>query len=241
MLRLEALSCGYGPMRVVHELDLVVAAGSIFALIGANGAGKTSTLMAVAGHVAVQAGRVMFDGGDITVASPMDRVQAGIAVVPEGRRLFPDLTVEENLVVGGYARPARRTPANRDQVFALFPRLGERRSQRAGSLSGGEQQMLAIGRALMAEPRLLLIDEVSLGLMPKVVDLCFSVIERLRGEGMTVVLVEQSTARALAVADEVCVLESGRAVYRGSAAAARDEPALIEAYLGLRTGEESGD
>ena len=233
MLRLEGFACGYGPITAVHDLDLEVPAGTVFALIGANGAGKTSTLMSVAGHVAMQAGRMLFDGNDIGGASPMERVAAGIALAPEGRRLFGDLTVEENLTVGGYARPKAEMPQNRDTVFDLFPRLAERRGQRAGSMSGGEQQMLAIGRALMAAPRLLLIDEVSLGLMPKIVDLCYAAIDRLRAEGMTVLLVEQSTQRALAIADNVCVLESGQAVYRGDAAEARDNPAMIDAYLGL--------
>jgi branched-chain amino acid transport system ATP-binding protein len=225
-------------MRAVHDLSLDVPAGSVFALIGANGAGKTSTIMAIAGHVAVQGGRITFDGEDLTVQPATARIKAGLALVPEGRRLFGDLSVEENLVVGGYARPAAATPGNRDKVFDLFPRLAERRAQRAGQLSGGEQQMLAIGRALMAEPRMLLIDEVSLGLMPKVVDLCFDVIGRLRDDGMTVLLVEQSTQRALGIADNVCVLESGRAVYQGSGAGARGNPGLIDAYLGLDKQED---
>ncbi|MFQ5973617.1 MAG: ABC transporter ATP-binding protein, partial [Alphaproteobacteria bacterium] len=219
----------------VHELDLTVDEGSVFALIGANGAGKSSTIMAIAGHVDVQSGRIRFRDKDITREPAMARVRAGIAVVPEGRRLFPDLSVEENLIIGGYALPAARTPANRDLVFDLFPRLAERRMLPAGALSGGEQQMLAISRALMAEPRMLLIDEVSLGLMPKIVDQCFAVIERLREDGMTVLLVEQNTGRALAVAENFCVLESGRAVYRGTTEEARGNPALIDAYLGLST------
>ncbi len=234
MLRLEGLSCGYGPMRVVHGLDLTVARGTVFALIGANGAGKSSTLMSVAGHVSVQEGRILLDGADIAAKDPVARLRAGIAVAPEGRRLFADLSVVENLAVGGYARPKEKFAANRDMVFDLFPHLAERRALRAGALSGGEQQMLAIGRALMAEPRLLLIDEVSLGLMPSVADLCFQVIAGLRQQGMTILLVEQSTARALAIADTVCVLESGRAVFHGSGAEARANPTLIDAYLGLK-------
>jgi branched-chain amino acid transport system ATP-binding protein len=233
MLRLEGFACGYGPMRAVHELDFEVASGSIFALIGANGAGKTSTIMAIAGHVAVQGGRILLADRDITATPARERVSLGIGLVPEGRRLFPDLSVEENLIVGGYALPKARTPPNRDRVFELFPRLAERRGQRAGSLSGGEQQMLAIGRALMTDARLLLVDEMSLGLMPKAIDLCFQVLARLKERGMTILLVEQSTARALAVADSVCVLESGRPVFQGTGAEARDNPALIDAYLGL--------
>ena len=232
MLRLEGLSCGYGQMRALHELDLEVPEGRVTALVGANGAGKTSTIMAVAGHVAIQSGRVLVEGEDLARRPATARVAAGIAVVPEGRRLFPDLTIDENLIVGGYSLPAVRTPPNRERVFALFPRLAERRGQRAGSLSGGEQQMLAIGRALMAEPRLLMIDELSLGLMPKMVDLCYGALATLMTAGLTVLLVEQNTARVLAVADRICVLESGRAVWRGTAAEARADPRLIESFLG---------
>jgi branched-chain amino acid transport system ATP-binding protein len=233
MLRLEGMSCGYGPMVAVHELSLHVPEGAIFALLGANGAGKSSTIMSIAGHVAVTGGAITFAGEDITSLAPQHRVGRGIAIVPEGRRLFSDLSVEENLTVGGYSRPKAAEASNRDRVYELFPRLAERRRQTSGSLSGGEQQMLAIGRALMAEPTLLMIDEMSLGLMPKAVDLCFQVIERLRTDGITVLLVEQSTVRALAVADWVCVLESGRGVFQGTGAEARDDPALFDTYLGL--------
>jgi len=232
MLRLEGLSCGYGPMRVVHGLDLDLPGGEVMALVGANGAGKTSTLMAVAGHVAIHEGGVRIGGEDFTRRPATARVAAGCALVPEGRRLFAELSVDENLTVGGYALPRARDARNRVQVFELFPQLGPLRRRRAGLLSGGEQQMLAIGRALMAEPRLLLIDEVSLGLMPRNVDVCFDALGRLRADGMTILLVEQSTRRALALADRVCVLESGRVAYRGSGDEARASPGLVEAYLG---------
>ena len=172
MLGIEHLNCGYGSVRAVHDASFEVPTGSVFALLGPNGAGKTSTIMAIMGHVDIYAGRIAFDGVDITRRRAVDRVDLGIALVPEGRQLFSDLTVDENLTVGGYARPLARDAAKRDRVFGYFPRLYERRTQLAGSLSGGEQQMLAIGRALMAEPRLLLVDELSLGLMPKMVDLC---------------------------------------------------------------------
>jgi branched-chain amino acid transport system ATP-binding protein len=234
MLRLEDLSCGYGRFRAVDNLSLGVEKGSVFALVGANGAGKSSTLMAVAGHVEVQHGRVELEGRDITAVPVRDRVRAGIALVPEGRRLFPDLSVEENLIVGGYSRSRAESEKTKIKVYELFPRIAERRRQAAGSLSGGEQQMVAIGRALMAAPRLLMIDEVSLGLMPKMVDICYRAIARLKEEGMTVLLVEQSTQRALEISDRVCVLESGRAVWQGAAAEAREDPGLIEAYLGMR-------
>lgn len=233
MLRLEGMSCGYGPFEAVHDLSLDVATGDVHALIGANGAGKSSTIMAIAGHVHVSRGRIVFDNDDISGLPARDRVRRGIALAPEGRRLFPDLSVTENLTVGGYTRPAAATPGNRDKVFDLFPRLAERRGQQAGSLSGGEQQMLAIGRALMAEPRFLMIDELSLGLMPKIVDLCYDAVRRLKNAGMTILLVEQSTTRALDVADHVSVLESGRAVWQGSASDAREDPELVNAYLGM--------
>lgn len=234
MLRLEAMTCGYGPFRAVTELSLEVAEGSIFALIGANGAGKSSTLMAVAGHVDVQAGSIWLDGEDITHVPARARVRRGVAIAPEGRRLFPDLTVRENLTVGGYIHDRAAETRNADRVLTLFPRLAERINQLAGSMSGGEQQMLAVGRALMAEPRLLMVDEVSLGLMPAIVDVCYEAIAALKKDGMTILLVEQSTQRALDVADDVCVLESGRAVWRGTAEAARNDPGLIDAYLGLK-------
>ena len=157
-----------------------------------------------------------------------------IAIAPEGRRLFPDLTVRENLTVGGYIHDRAAETRNADRVLTLFPRLAERLNQLAGSMSGGEQQMLAVGRALMAEPRLLMVDEVSLGLMPSIVDVCYDAIAALKKDGMTILLVEQSTQRALDVADDVCVLESGQAVWRGTAEAARGDPALIDAYLGLK-------
>ncbi len=233
MLRLTELSAGYGAFTAVHGLNLTVAPASVFALLGANGAGKSSTIMAIAGHVAVQGGQVELDGQDITALPVARRVGRGIALAPEGRRLFGDLSVRDNLMIGGYARPRRDEAENRARVIELFPRLGERLDQRAGTLSGGEQQMLAIGRALMAQPRLLMIDEVSLGLMPAAVDICYAAIHRLKEAGLSVLLVEQNTARALEVADAVCVLESGRAVWQGSAEEARRDPAMIEAYMGL--------
>ena len=160
-------------------------------------------------------------------------MRRGIAISPEGRRVFKDLTVEENLRVGGVIHPASYFAQDRDRVLALFPRLGERLDSLAGNLSGGEQQMLAIGRALMTRPRLIMIDELSLGLMPKVIDLCYQALKTLRNEGMTVLLVEQNTERALAIADGVCVLESGDVAWQGSAADARNDPELAAAYLGM--------
>ncbi len=234
MLRLENLGCGYGLMRAVQGLDMEVARGGITALLGANGAGKSSTLLCIAGLVEVHEGRIFLGDRDMTHHSPMDRVKAGIALAPEGRRLFSRLTVRENLVVGGYSRSAKKTPAGIERVVAIFSRLGERLDQVAGSLSGGEQQMLSIGRALMAEPELLLIDELSLGLMPKAVDICYEAITGLNRQGLTIILVEQSTQRALEVADQVCVLESGRTVWKGTADQARSDAGLIDAFLGLK-------
>ena len=233
MLRLEDFRCGYGAVEVVHGVSLDVPRGSIFALLGPNGAGKTSTIMAIMGLVDTLGGRVIYEGTEITARRAIDRVKLGISLVPEGRQLFSDLSVDENLTVGGYAHPASREAAKRDRIFTLFPRLHERRAQLAGSLSGGEQQMLAIGRALMAEPRLLLVDELSLGLMPKMVDICLDALLQLKREGMTIVLVEQNTARALDVADRVCVLSSGAQVYAGTAAEAKEAGSMFAKFLGM--------
>jgi branched-chain amino acid transport system ATP-binding protein len=234
MLRLEGLSCGYGLFRAVSELDLEIPRGTITGLIGPNGAGKSSTLMCLAGHVDLQAGRIVFDEHDIGGLHATERVRRGIAIAPEGRRLFKDLTVEDNLRVGGMIHKANLFKPDRDYVLTLFPRLGDRLRSLAGNLSGGEQQMLSIGRALMARPKLVMIDELSLGLMPKMVDLCYDGLLRLKQDGMTILLVEQNTDRVLSVADRVCVLESGRTVWSGSATDARKDPELAAAYLGLR-------
>jgi branched-chain amino acid transport system ATP-binding protein len=189
--------------------------------------------MCVAGHVDLQAGRILFGEQDISQLPATQRVRAGIAISPEGRRLFKDLSVEDNLRVGGLIHPTSVYTKDRDRVLDLFPRLGERMTSLAGNLSGGEQQMLAIGRALMTRPKLIMIDELSLGLMPKIIDQCYAALKLLRNEGMTVLLVEQNTERALSVADDVCVLESGRTVWKGSALDARNDPSLTAAYLGL--------
>jgi branched-chain amino acid transport system ATP-binding protein len=233
MVQLDNLSCGYGMFQAVHGLSLELRAGTFNGLIGANGAGKSSTLMCIAGHVALQEGTLRFNGQDISRLGPRERVKLGIAISPEGRRLFKDLSVEDNLKVGGLIHPAAFYAQDRDKVLALFPRLGERLDSLAGNLSGGEQQMLAIGRALMTRPKLLMIDEISLGLMPKVIDLCYAALEQLRREGLTILVVEQNTDRLLRVADELCVLESGRTVWQGIAADARNDPTLTAAYMGM--------
>jgi branched-chain amino acid transport system ATP-binding protein len=233
MLTLESLSCGYGAVRAVHDLSFDLPAGTLLALLGPNGAGKTSTMMAIMGHVDIYSGRILYESADITRRRAVDRAELGIALVPEGRQLFPDLTVDENLTVGGYTHTRARDRVNRERVFQVFPRLAERTTQLASSLSGGEQQMLAIGRALMAEPRLLLVDELSLGLMPKMVDLCLKALLDLKRAGVTILLVEQNTARALDVADQVIVLSSGAVVFRGSAAQAKAEHSLFATFLGM--------
>jgi branched-chain amino acid transport system ATP-binding protein len=239
MLKLDHLSCGYGAVEAVRDVSLDVPAGSIFALLGPNGAGKTSTIMAIMGHLDIHAGRILLDDRDITRRRAVDRVDLGIAVVPEGRQLFSDLTVDENLTVGGYAHRYARDAAKRERVFSYFPRLAERRSQLSGSLSGGEQQMLAIGRALMAEPRLLLVDELSLGLMPKMVDLCLGALTQLKRDGITVVLVEQNTARALDIADNVCVMSSGVPIYQGTGAEAKAAGSMFATFLGVNEPAQS--
>jgi branched-chain amino acid transport system ATP-binding protein len=237
MLSLEAVTCAYGPATVVHDVDLQVAGGEVVALIGPNGAGKTSTIQCIAGHVRARSGRVRLGAEDITTLSPQQRVARGVAVSPEGRRLFADMTVRENLIVGGLSRPRSATRPNLERVLALFPRLLERLDALAGTLSGGEQQMTAIGRAMMAEPKLLMIDEVSLGLTPKNVDICYEAITRLKGRGVALLLVEQNLPRALQAADRVYVLESGRLQWSGSATEARSNRGLLERILG-QSGED---
>ena len=233
LLDIENFSCGYGEMTAVRDLSFAIEPGEILALLGPNGAGKTSTMLAIMGHVAIKSGAVRVAGTDISRTPALARAGLGLALVPEGRRLFSDLTVAENLTVGGYSRNRADETRNLARVLTLFPRLGERRSQLAASLSGGEQQMLAIGRALMSEPRLLLVDELSLGLMPKMVDLCLEALRKLNAEGLAILLVEQNTARALDVAHNVCVMASGRSVFYGTAETARRDVDLLHSYFGV--------
>ena len=236
MLEVARLTCGYGDVVAVDDLSFSVEAGEIFGLIGANGAGKTATIMALAGLLPVRAGAVRAAGRDVTAMPAHKRADRGIALVPEGRRVFAELTVGENLTVGGARLDATAMERNRARVFETFPRLAGRARQLAGSLSGGEQQMLAIGRAMMAEPSILLIDEMSLGLMPTAVDECYRVLARLREEGLAILLVEQGTERVLDAADRVGVLETGRLAWTGTRAEAAGNSAVVEAYLGMDRG-----
>ena len=234
LLAVEQLVAQHGLLQAVREVSFELEEGERLALVGANGAGKTTLLRAIAGAHAPAAGRIVFDGRDVTAVSPHRRVRAGIALVPEGRRLFTGLTVEENLLLAG--RSARKGPWNLESVYEAFPLISTRRKRRAGDLSGGEQQATAIGRALMTNPRLLLLDEVSLGLAPIAVAAVYSSLEGVISGGATVVLVEQDLGRALAVADRVICLLEGRIVLEGRAAELSREQ-VVQAYFGLhRTG-----
>ncbi len=232
MLNVSELTCGYGDLIAVDRISFNVQPGEIFGLIGANGAGKSATMLALAGIIPVISGRVDLNTQEITHLPTHKRAGHGIALVPEGRRIFPDLSVDENLTVGGTNLDKPALSRNRERVFNSFPRLAERRQQLAGSLSGGEQQMLAVGRAVMANPSVLLIDELSLGLMPIVIDECYRVLEELRTQNLAIVLVEQSTERVFQVADHVAVLETGRIVWTGSGLEASKDKKVVEAYLG---------
>jgi branched-chain amino acid transport system ATP-binding protein len=234
MLAIDDLHCAYGEIQALWGVGFEARASEIVALLGANGAGKTTTLRAVSGLIVPSRGRVRFEGEDITGMPPHEVLGRGISHVPEGRHLWPGMTVLENLEVGAYNRTARAGREERLQwVLSVFPRLAERRAQMAGTLSGGEQQMVAIGRALMGRPRLLLLDEPSLGLAPRIVSEVFEVLGRLRHERMTIVLVEQNAHEALVLADRGYVLENGRVVRAGRAQDLLGDTAVREAYLGI--------
>mgnify|MGYP005839796123 CR=1 FL=1 len=233
LLEVRGLRCGYGRIEAVKGVDLEVREGEIAALVGANGAGKTTLLRAISGMLPVRAGSLRFAGEPIEALRPHERVARGIVQVPEGRQLFAPLSVEDNLRLGAFRRARARTRANLERVFALFPQLAERRDTPAGALSGGQQQMCAIGRALMAEPRLLLLDEPSMGLAPTLVEQILEAVAKLRREGVTVLLVEQNAVAALSLADRGWVLETGRIAHAGTGRALLDDPAVKAAYLGL--------
>ncbi|HET6264917.1 MAG TPA: ABC transporter ATP-binding protein [Usitatibacter sp.] len=233
MLRLEQLQVAYGGIRAVKGVDIEVNQGELVCLIGANGAGKTTTLRAVTGLVRAAAGRVLYDGQDITGLKVPEIARRGLALVPEGRGVFAQLTIEENLAMGAYARNDRAgIAADVERAFTLFPRLKERRSQTAGTLSGGEQQMLAIARALMSRPRLLLLDEPSMGLAPLMVERIFEVVRTIAAEGVTLLLVEQNARLALETSHRGYVLEGGLVSFSGRAADLLGDPRVREAYLG---------
>lgn len=234
LLTVEGLSSGYGDLPVLHEVSLSVDAGEVLAVLGPNGAGKTTLLRTIAGEISTRAGSVTFGGVPLTGVSPDRIVPHGLALVPEGRKLFPRLTVEENLRLGAYHREARKVMEDSlAEMYEMFPRLVERREQIAGSLSGGEQQMCAIARGLMARPRLLMLDEPSLGLAPVIVDQVFELIGRLAAGGLTVLIVEQNVGEALALSTRGCVLENGRIVIEGTASDLLADDGLRSAYLGV--------
>lgn len=234
MLEVSDLEVRHGAIRAVRGITLNVAAGELVALLGANGAGKSSTLMCIAGALKAAGGRIRLAGEDVTSASPEETVRRGVATVPETRNVFPDLTVDENLTLGSYVRRRDRAgvAADRERVFALFPRLAERAAQSAGTLSGGEQQMLVIGRALMSRPKVLLLDEPSLGLAPVVVDQIFEMIAALKNSGLTILLVEQNVGKALSVADRAYVMRLGSIAASGTAAEIGAKTDLGALYLG---------
>lgn len=233
MLEIAGLEAGYGQTLVLRGIDMRVAAGEIVAVLGANGVGKTTLNRAISGLLRPSAGSIRFSNRDIGGEAADRIVAAGLIHVPEGRRIFPDMSVLENLELGSYRRGRTNRARNLERVFAIFPRLRERRPQAAGTLSGGEQQMLAIGRGMMAEPRLLILDEPSLGLSPLLVAELFRLIATLRDEGLTILLVEQNVVQSLELADRAYILENGRFVLTGSAREVSSDPGLRRAYLGL--------
>ncbi|MCJ2103183.1 ABC transporter ATP-binding protein [Methylobacterium sp. E-046] len=237
MLEVTGLSAGYGQVEVLHGLDFTVPKGQVVALIGSNGAGKTTTMRALSGMIRPRAGSIRLNGREIGGLDSHDVARFGLAHSPEGRRVFPTLSVEDNLTLGAFprltgSRPKGDVAADRTRAFELFPRLKERRTQLAGTLSGGEQQMLAMGRALMLRPEILLLDEPSMGLAPKLVEEVFRIIRLLKAEQVTMLLVEQFAMAALGVADHAYVLENGRIRFQGPAQQMRNDPAVRAAYLG---------
>jgi branched-chain amino acid transport system ATP-binding protein len=232
VLKLQNIHTYYGAIQALNDVSVEVNKGEIVTLIGANGAGKTTLLMTVCGSPRARSGSVTFQGEDITQSPTHTIMQKGIAISPEGRRVFPDLTVAENLMMGGFFLNREEIEAGLDRVYGLFPRLKERASQRAGTMSGGEQQMLAIGRALMTQPTLLLLDEPTLGLAPLIIAQIFEIIQTIREQGVTVFLVEQNAHKALQVADRGYVLETGKVVLADTGANLLTNDEVRKAYLG---------
>ena len=233
MLDVAKLSSRYGRIPALSGVDLTVGRGELVALVGGNGAGKTTLLRVLSGVHPAFAGSVRFDGADVTRASPPMRVRMGIAQVPEGRQMFGPMSVEDNLLLGAFTRPAREIADTLARIFDLFPVLRTKRREAAGTLSGGQQQMLAIGRALMGQPRLLLLDEPSMGLAPRLVAEIFAVIRSLKDAATTILLVDQNARAALSIADRAYVLETGRITLAGTGRELSNNPRVREAYLGL--------
>ncbi len=233
MLEIRDLRAGYGQVQVLHGVDLDVGEGEIVALLGSNGAGKSTLNNNVSGIFRPFGGSIRLDGEDVTAAASERMVDLGVIQVPEGRRIFPNMTVRENLELGGYRRAKPRRAENLARVVEVFPRLAERFGQIAGTLSGGEQQMLAIGRGLMAEPRLLILDEPSLGLSPILVEEVFGLIRRLHEQGLAILLVEQNVFQSLEIADRAYVLENGAIVMSGAPADLIEDAGLKKSYLGM--------
>ena len=233
MLEVRGLTARYGPIEVLHGIDLAVGAGELVALVGANGAGKTTLLKTLSGLLPASGGRVAFGGADVTFLAPERRVRLGIAQVPEGRQVFTNLSVEDNLLLGAYTRTRKESAEALARLYELFPALCERRSSLAGGLSGGQQQMLAIGRALMSRPTLLLLDEPSMGLAPQLVDEIYDVILGLKRNGATILVVEQNALAALSIAERGYVMETGRLVLEGTGSALLADERVQRAYLGF--------
>jgi branched-chain amino acid transport system ATP-binding protein len=233
LLNIAGLHAGYGATEILRGISLTVNDGEIVAVLGSNGAGKSTLNRAISGVVRPWRGSIRFVQTQIERARPATIVARGLIHVPEGRRIFPNMSVGENLDLGCYRRARARRAQNRERVFAIFPRLAERRNQSAGTLSGGEQQMLAIGRGLMAEPKLLILDEPSLGLSPKLVEELFALIQSINREGIALLLVEQNVVQSLEVAQRAYVLDNGAIVLQGNAADVRNDPDLKRAYLGM--------
>jgi branched-chain amino acid transport system ATP-binding protein len=233
VLEVSAVEAGYGALPVLRGVSLRIGDGEIVAVLGANGAGKSTLINTVSGICRARAGAIRFDGADITRADPAHIVELGLVQVPEGRRVFPNLTVKENLELGSYRRGRPSRARNLDRAREIFPRLAERWGHPAGKLSGGEQQMLAIARGLMAEPRLLVLDEPSLGLSPRLVEEMFRLIQHIHGDGVAVLLVEQNVIQSLALASRAYVLENGVFTIDGPAADLAQDPRLRKAYLGM--------
>lgn len=233
ILKVKNLSTGYGEIQVLWNISIEVKEGEVVALIGANGAGKSTLLQTIAGLIKPWKGEIYFKDVSITNLKMAERVRMGISYVPEGRELFPYMTVKDNLILGGYIRNRQEVKSTLDWVFNLFPRLKERQNQLAGSLSGGEQQMLSIGRGLMTKPKILMIDELSLGLAPIIVEMLIGVLREIKKEGVTILLVEQDVGVALEVSEEAYVLENGRVTMKGKSNMLIKDAHVREAYLGI--------